>query len=227
MGPSEAEIEARLADLRRRREAIDREIADHLLYLELGRRLGWAGSASTPAPSAQAGAAPEAAGALDVVRGGLVGVGSQAGEPTACAAPAGAPVSTRRVADPASRPHGADAWVERPGEGPPDREEPADAGGGGVPPPVAFADDPVAARRYGRALVAAACAAIGAAGRPLHAGEILPHLTDLGFTLPGRDPVAALNTRLWKRAAPGGPLRRLGEATYALAEAERADPDGA
>ncbi|TXM90999.1 hypothetical protein FV219_21595, partial [Methylobacterium sp. WL122] len=35
---SEAEIEARLSDLRRRREALDREIADHVLYLELGRR---------------------------------------------------------------------------------------------------------------------------------------------------------------------------------------------
>ena len=39
MVPSEVEIEARLAELRRRRDALDREIADHLLYLELGRRL--------------------------------------------------------------------------------------------------------------------------------------------------------------------------------------------
>ncbi|TXM89699.1 hypothetical protein FV222_26290, partial [Methylobacterium sp. WL103] len=44
---SEAEIEARLSDLRRRREALDREIADHVLYLELGRRLRGAG----PAPA--------------------------------------------------------------------------------------------------------------------------------------------------------------------------------
>jgi hypothetical protein len=29
--------------------------------------------------------------------------------------------------------------------------------------------------------------------------------------------LAALNTRLWKRAGPNGPLRRVAEATYALA----------
>lgn len=40
MGPSEQTIEARLSALRRRREAIDREIADLLLYLELGRQIG-------------------------------------------------------------------------------------------------------------------------------------------------------------------------------------------
>ena len=53
MVPSEAEIEARLAELRRRREAIDREIADHLLYLELGRRLraGTAAEGSRPDPA--------------------------------------------------------------------------------------------------------------------------------------------------------------------------------
>ncbi|TXM87244.1 hypothetical protein FV223_27850, partial [Methylobacterium sp. WL116] len=39
MGLSEAEIEARLASLRRQRDALEREIADHVLYLELGRRL--------------------------------------------------------------------------------------------------------------------------------------------------------------------------------------------
>ena len=33
----------------------------------------------------------------------------------------------------------------------------------------------------------------------------------------GRDPVAALNTRLWKRAGRNGPLRRVAEAPYALA----------
>ena len=74
-----------------------------------------------------------------------------------------------------------------------------------------------ACRRYGRAVVEAACAAIGRAGRPLHAAEILEVLVGQGFTLPGRDPVAALNTRLWKRSGPGGPLSRVGEATYALA----------
>ena len=58
------------------------------------------------------------------------------------------------------------------------------------------------------------------AGRPMHAGEILEHVVARGFTVPGRDPVAALNTRLWKRSGAGGPLRRLGDAVYALAEGE-------
>ncbi len=43
------------------------------------------------------------------------------------------------------------------------------------------------------------------------------------FELPGHDPVAALNTRLWKRSGPGGPLKRLGEAVYAPAEEEDED----
>ena len=50
---SEAEIEARLALLRQRREGLDREIADLVLYRELGRRFGAAGTrteaASEPA----------------------------------------------------------------------------------------------------------------------------------------------------------------------------------
>ncbi|GJD78157.1 hypothetical protein NBEOAGPD_1371 [Methylobacterium gregans] len=48
----------------------------------------------------------------------------------------------------------------------------------------------------------------------MHAGEILEHLAARGFGVPGQDPVAALNTRLWKRSGPGGPLRRLGDAVY-------------
>ena len=51
MGLSESEIEARLAALRRRREALDREIADLVLYLELGRRLGAAGSDARQDPA--------------------------------------------------------------------------------------------------------------------------------------------------------------------------------
>nr|WP_137831836.1 hypothetical protein [Methylobacterium sp. L1A1] len=48
MGLSEAQAEARLADLRRRRDALEREIADLVLYLELGRRLaGPAGQGDT------------------------------------------------------------------------------------------------------------------------------------------------------------------------------------
>ncbi|KQU04919.1 hypothetical protein ASG60_16360 [Methylobacterium sp. Leaf469] len=145
---NEVEAEAALAALRRQRDALDRQIADHALYLELGRRLG-AGSAAltTPAPA----------------------------EPTR--APTEAPEA-------------------RPGE------------------------DIAAARRHGRALVAAALDILHEANRPLHAGEILPGLTARGFDLPGHDPVAALNTRLWKRSGPGGPLRRLGDAVYAPSEEE-------
>lgn len=165
---SEAEIEARLAALRRRREALDREIADHLLYLELGRRL-------------RAGPAPEG------------------GEPEPEPEPRG---RARPGTEPA------------PGPRPP---APAPGPAAGPPPPVAFAQDPAAARRYGRALVEAAQAVLAGAGRPMHAGEILERLVAQGFTVPGQDPVAALNTRLWKRAGSGGPLRRLGEAVYACA----------
>jgi hypothetical protein len=93
-----------------------------------------------------------------------------------------------------------------------------------IPPAITFAEDAAGARRYGRAVVQAACAAIATAGRPLHAAAILEALLEQGFTLPGRDPVAGLNTRLWKRAGPGGPLRRVGEATYALGAASDPDP---
>jgi hypothetical protein len=141
MFPSEAEVEATLAALRRQRDALDRQIADHALYLELGRRLR-VGSPPAPKPDPE----PEA----------------------------------------------------RPPE------------------------DIAAARRHGRALVAAAVEILHEAGRPLHAGEILPGLTARGFDLPGHDPVAALNTRLWKRSGPGGPLRRLGDAVYAPSEEDPA-----
>ena len=87
-----------------------------------------------------------------------------------------------------------------------------------APPPVAFAEDPTGARQYGRALIEAACAILGEAGGPLHARDIHDALIARGFAIPGRDPVAALNTRLWKRSGEGGPLRRHGEAVYGLAE---------
>ena len=51
----------------------------------------------------------------------------------------------------------------------------------------------------------------------MHAGEILEQLCVSGFVLPGADPVATLNTRLWKRSGAGGPFRRLGDAIYDLA----------
>jgi hypothetical protein len=150
---SEAEAEAALRDLRRRRDELDRAIADHQLYLELGRRL------PGTAPVREAGPPP--------------------------------------------------AWVPNRAPQAVAASEPARAG-----------EDLVAARRHGRALVAAALDLLHEAGRPLHAGEILEGLTALGFAVPGHDPVAALNTRLWKRSGPGGPLRRLGEAVYAPAEEE-------
>ena len=161
MGLSEAEIEARLASLRRQRDALEREIADHVLYLELGRRL----------------------------RGGEPSRAIEAPEdhvPPEPAAPRAAGAALR-----------AEPLPER--------------------VPVAFEVDPVGARRYGRALVEAACGILVRAGRPMHAGEILEALVAEGFAVPGQDPVAALNTRLWKRAGPHGPLRRLGDAVYAPA----------
>ena len=51
---SEAETEARLDDLRRQRAALDRAIAEHELYLDLGRRLARSGGAAEPARAAPA-----------------------------------------------------------------------------------------------------------------------------------------------------------------------------
>ncbi|BAU92869.1 hypothetical protein MPPM_4264 [Methylorubrum populi] len=175
---SEAEALARLEELRRQRDALERQIADLLLYLDLGRRLG--------GPPAPAPAATDPAPRGD--------------------APAPPPVSAPVAAPPAQ---------------PPVRSE--------RPPAPAFADpvegeaalsETVLARRYGRAVIEAALASLEEAGRPLHASEILARITEQGFSLPGQDPVAALNTRLWKRSGPGGPLKRLGEAVYAPADAE-------
>ncbi|KMO21269.1 HTH domain-containing protein [Methylobacterium platani] len=155
---SEAETEARLDDLRRRRAALDRAIAEHELYLDLGRRL----------------ARPDAA------------------EP-ASATPAPAPAEPPRP-DPARRP-------EPPRAAPAPEAEAAGA----------------AARREGRRLIEAAEAILAEAGRPMHAAEIWERLAARGLTLPGHDPVAALNTRLWKRAQGGSVFRRLGDAVYGLA----------
>ncbi|RVU14009.1 winged helix-turn-helix domain-containing protein [Methylobacterium oryzihabitans] len=76
-------------------------------------------------------------------------------------------------------------------------------------------------RQEGRRLIEAALAVLSGAGRPMHAAEIWERLAASGLTLPGHDPVAALNTRLWKRAQGNGPVRRLGDAVYAAAEAGR------
>lgn len=225
MVPSEAEIEARLAALRRRREGLDREIADHLLYLELGRRLRGAEppgpvrdplapESVAPQPFAPQSFAPQSFAPDDPSMpppGGDRGPGAPA--PPAAARPEGwrAPA----MAPPTEVP--APAAVAPP----PASELGGPAGLAPVPPMVAFEADPAGARSYGRALADAALAILTEVGRPMHAGEILEHLVARGFTVPGQDPVAALNTRLWKRAAPGGPLRRLGEAIY-----DRADGAG-
>ncbi|TXN00894.1 hypothetical protein FV242_20530 [Methylobacterium sp. WL64] len=219
MGLSEQDIEARLSALRRQREAIDREIADLVLYLELGRRLS----------GAQGGPAVADPGRGDGPDRAVQPPLRQAPAARAAAAETG----RSDIAQPSARP----AWtdLEDAEAGPvglqavPQRREPQsleprrlepEAGPNGIPPAIAFTEDAAGARRYGRALVEAACGAILAAGRPLHAGEILEILLARGFTLPGRDPVAALNTRLWKRSGPGGPLLRVAEATYALAGLE-------
>lgn len=71
-------------------------------------------------------------------------------------------------------------------------------------------------RKYGRALVDAAVSCINQAGHPLHAREILERVQQQGFSVPGQDPVASPNTRLWKRSGPGRLLQRLGNAVYTL-----------
>jgi len=178
---SEAEALERLEVLRRQRDAIERQIADLLLYLDLGRRLG------SPA-------SPDADGRADA--------------PIPVPAPAPQPVQAPAAAPPAPP----SAAPERPAA-------PA------VPAPAeeeAGLSETVLARRYGRAVIEAVLAVLEEAGRPMHASEILARITEQGFALPGQDPVAALNTRLWKRSGPGGPLKRLGEAVYAPADAEEA-----
>ncbi|MFC6791677.1 hypothetical protein ACFQE0_19995 [Methylobacterium komagatae] len=176
MGLSEHEAEERLAQLRRQREALDREIADLVLYLELGRRL----KAGAPRP-----ATPDPLPVADHL----------APAPDPWPTPWPEPEAVPTFASPPPRPR-------RPS----------------APEPVAFAEDPTGARRYGRALIEAACAILAAAGQPLHARDIHDGLIARGFAIPGRDPVAALNTRLWKRSGEGGPLRRHGDAVYGLAE---------
>ncbi|ARO52939.1 protein of unknown function [Methylorubrum extorquens] len=174
---SEAEALARLEALRRQRDAIERQIADLLLYLDLGRRLGGPAAPAQPSPDARADAP------IPVP------------EPTPQPARAPAAVAPQRPPVPA---------FAVPAEG------------------EVSLSETVLARRYGRALIEAVLAVLEEAGRPMHASEILARISEQGFSLPGQDPVAALNTRLWKRSGPGGPLKRLGEAVYAPADAEEA-----
>ncbi|MGY2049573.1 winged helix-turn-helix domain-containing protein [Methylobacterium sp. JK268] len=75
---------------------------------------------------------------------------------------------------------------------------------------------PAVGRPEGRRIIEAAFAVLAEAGRPMHAAEIWEALAARGLALPGHDPVAALNTRLWKRAQGKTALRRLGDGVYAL-----------
>ncbi|MET7244618.1 HTH domain-containing protein [Methylobacterium sp. EM32] len=149
---SEAETEARLDDLRRQRAALDRAIAEHELYLDLGRRL---------------------------------------------ARPAAEPARAQPVSPPVAEPVPASTQ--------PQTESPTGA--------TARQES----RKEGRRLMEAAEEILAEAGRPMHAAEIWERLAARGLTLPGHDPVAALNTRLWKRAQAGTVFRRLGDAVYGLA----------
>jgi len=224
MGLSEQDIEARLSALRRQREAIDREIADLVLYLELGRRLSGAQGGPAVADPGR-GDGPDRAVQPPLRQAPAARAAAAETGRSDIAQPSARPAWTD-LEDAEAGPVGLQAVPQRralqslePRRLEPQRLEP-EAGPNGIPPAIAFTEDAAGARRYGRALVEAACGAILAAGRPLHAGEILEILLARGFTLPGRDPVAALNTRLWKRSGPGGPLLRVAEATYALAGLE-------
>lgn len=168
---SEAETEARLDDLRRQRAALDRAIAEHELYLDLGRRLARPGASVEPAPAAPA--------------------------PVEVPAPRAAPEAPR------TEPARAPAPAPETAPVPPPAGPPAPAGAAG--------------RQEGRRLMEAAEEILAEAGRPMHAAEIWERLAARGLTLPGHDPVAALNTRLWKRAKGGTVFHRLGDAVYGLA----------
>jgi hypothetical protein len=178
MGLSDAEIEMRLAALRRQREALDREIADLVLYQELGRRLGAVrAGADTHGPDAEPGSAPIS----DQTR-------ARDTRPAPHPAPARAvpadpaPVATRTSGQgiaptgwPASGLSEARATLEA------------------IPPAIAFTEDVAGARRYGRALVEAACTALARAGRP-------SRIRDRSISPTHRPPPG----RRWPRRPAGG-----------------------
>lgn len=215
---SESEVDTQLAALRHQRDVIERKIADLLLFRELGRRLAGADGPNpgSTIPQGDTGSAAVEEGA------------GRAKEPISAVTPAREPTNADREQTPISL---EDRTSGQPSPGEWGLSESAASGRDARPsarqsserrsppvPPVPFEEDPVAARRYGRALLDAVIEVLGEVGRPLHAGELLERVVARGFTVPGQDPVAALNTRLWKRSGPGKPLRRLGEAVYALSE---------
>lgn len=218
---SEAEAENRLAALRREREALDRAITDLTLYLELGRRL----TNGAPAPDpAGLGARPSDPSPFPAVQPfGRVATPAPPPEATQEGFRASAAQAAGAVPPPGDR-AGTAGPVAAAGAGSGMAECPDGAQETKSDPQHNISEGALA-RRYGRALIREAVAVLAEAGRPLHASEIFSALTARGFTVPGQqDPVAALNTRLWKRAGPGGPLRRLGDAIYAPAEGGEADP---
>lgn len=186
--PSVEEIESELGRMRAEREALDAAIAERQLFVELGRRLA----------------------------GQRRGQGASLVPPPAAdglrAAPAGAPSDDGMI-----RPVPGDA-------GPPPgaiRSSEADPALGAPVLPdadAAILTPRTVARARGRELVTEAVAILQEQGRPMHAAELVPLLAERGHALPGRDPVAALNTRLWKRARTGRHVVRHGDAVYAAGE---------
>ncbi len=234
MFPTEADVEKRLAELRRRREEIEAEIGDIERYLELGRRLAWLsawsgeGAAAPRGPEAHGeGARPAARPIPEVASPSLAVLAPAPSGPAAPEPSAPDPVPPGPAACVPSDPP--EPRPPRPGE---DAEEtPRQRPRGALPPPAAppvGAPSPgggrMEARRYGHQLMDAVADALREAGRPLHVSEVYAAVRARGFDLPGRSPVAALNTRLWKRARGGSGIVQDGEATYRLREGTR--PEG-
>ena len=208
--PTEGAVLAELAALRRQRETLDAAITEREFFLGLGRKLATGEDGARGRQGADAAArAPAPAGSH-----------RDADDPRPSPA---ASVRSRAmelgIRDGAREP-GGDAGFD-----PPRRSGPAGDDDAGMPAPSAPArpatagmeaalSGRAAARVQGRRLLAEALAILAATARPMHAAELVPLLAERGLTLPGRDPVAALNTRLWKRARTGH-LVRHGDAVYA------------
>lgn len=222
---SESEAESRLLLLRRQRETIEREIHDLTLYLELGRRL----RSETDEPAADGSDGVASQGARP---GGATSRDDGLPDPPAAQSRAAEPGHGTEPVRPAVTMAEATRNLRAALEAQAAETAPASPRTDASPGPRAASPAPrgiqpvlsegAQARLYGRALIAQTLAILEQARRPLHAGEILAALEARGFSVPGHDPVAALNTRLWKRAGPDGVLRRLGDAVYALPET-RAD----
>ncbi|WP_331311755.1 hypothetical protein [Methylobacterium oryzae] len=184
MALSECEIATRLAALRRQREALDREIADLVLYQELGRRLAAGGSDPRPDP------VPDPDPPV-VIRG----------DPASDPAPRQHSVPEVRsgpVVDAKGAPRGRLAAEAGPAVRSAMSPDPA-GGAGPIPPAIAFTEDAAGARRYGRAVVQAAS----------RADKVRPRRADLDVSnFPdARQPVTAtcsgirIFTAAWRAAS--------------------------